>query len=130
MDVREIWRAIMNAAKSGEFKREQESGPCMERTRWRDTDGAVRLFIDEGGSGDSAYTVRQYYDAERRLRFIHVSAGAVTGASLENRVWIGAGGAVLRDDFKVEGEWAFVDFGDSTYWTLNPDAIPPPECRG
>lgn len=130
VEVRAIWRSVMDAAAAGDLKREQELGPCLERTRWRDRNGAVRLYIDMPGSGDSAYTVRQYYDAQRRLRFIHASAGAVTGASLENRVWIGADGEVLRDEFNVEGGWTFADFGDPKFWALNPDDIAPPECQG
>lgn len=119
----------MDAAGSGHLKAEHETGDCTDRTRWRDRNGAVRYYLDNAGSGDSAYTIRQHYDTERRLRFIHVTAGAVSGGSMENRVWIGANGEVLRDEFKAEG-WSFSDFGDPALWTLDPDKVEPGECRG
>lgn len=130
LDVRDVWRSVLDAADAGELKQEPVTDPCLEGVRWRDGTGLVRIYVYSGGTGDSFYTVRQYYDDERRLRFIHVTASAVTDASLESKVWIGEHGEVLRDDFKVEGGWAFMNFGDPATWTLDPDNLPTSSCGG
>src|SRR5262249_8312791 len=57
-----------------------------ERGLIRDEKGRPRAYWRSGGSEDSAYTERFYYDSEGHLRFVFITAGSVSGRTLDHRI--------------------------------------------
>jgi hypothetical protein len=85
-----------------------------ERTIFSDGNGRVRKYVWEGGSSDSAVTIRQYYDDQGRMRFVFIMGGAVNGTELEHRIYLDERGARIREtrDMKAGPGWTFPQFSD------------------
>jgi uncharacterized protein YecT (DUF1311 family) len=81
------------------------------RELFTDGQNRVRLYVLEGGSDDSAQTLRYYYDPEGALRFLFVSANAVNGTQEEHRIYFDrAGERIHVDRRKLSGPgWAWGD---------------------
>jgi hypothetical protein len=68
------------------------------RTIATDAKGRVRLYVNEGGSDDSALKWEHYYDEMGRLRFVFITGGAVNGSKLEHRIYFDEDGKRLWED--------------------------------
>src|SRR5262245_27397219 len=58
-------------------------GDDAERGLIRDEKGRPRAYWRTGGSEDSSFTERFYYDSEGRLRFVFITGGSVSGRELD-----------------------------------------------
>lgn len=67
----------------------------------RDVKGAVKWYEDSAGGEDSVWTYRYYYDPQSRLRFIHVTIGAVNGTRSEDRVYFDENGTLIWHAMKL-----------------------------
>jgi len=91
--VRDLVASVDAGIKKGVFKsstrRFEYCEPYEDTVRRRvvDSRGVVRRYDRDGGSEDSALTLRHYYDSQGRLRFVFITGGAVNGASLEHRIY-------------------------------------------
>ncbi|MBK6846326.1 MAG: hypothetical protein IPG96_01815 [Proteobacteria bacterium] len=61
----------------------------------RDAAGTIRLFEYDTGGDDSRVRVSAYYDAQERLRFVLMRAGAVNDSEAERRFYYRADGRLL-----------------------------------
>lgn len=84
-----------------------------ERTQYSDERGVVRRYVVGGGGEDSAVMFDHTYDAQGKLRFALVRAGAVNETTLELRFYFDAAGKLLWRDRKLIGPgytWTEEDF--------------------
>ena len=63
-----------------------------------DARGRVRFYQKEGGSDDSALKFEHYYDETGRLRFVFITGGAVSGSTLEHRIYFDADGKRIWEE--------------------------------
>ena len=83
------------------------------RSLYSDAGGLHPLYVVEGGSGDSARTVKYYYDARRVLRFGFASIRAVNGTHLEIRVYFDRSGKEIYQDWRhIAGPGWATSFGE------------------
>lgn len=100
--VRGIYREVEDRIADGQLKKEERhAAGCSpwsdDRTIYANTKGAIRKYVWEYGGDDSAFTVRHYYDRAGRLRFVFVTAGAVNGTVMEQRIYFNERGARIRE---------------------------------
>lgn len=88
--IRKITEEVEGLSGEGDLRKKEKDTGCMydnDRTLFISSQGHARKYVVAGGSGDSSVTRTLYYDAEGRLRFVFVEAGAVNGSALEHRVY-------------------------------------------
>jgi hypothetical protein len=112
--VRDVYRTVERKIARKQLQMQQRtvegcSPNGEERTIFTDKAGRVRKYVWEGGSGDSAITIRQYYDDHGRMRFVFAMGGAVNGTELEHRIYLDEHGARIREtrDLRVGPGWTF-----------------------
>jgi hypothetical protein len=101
--IRRIYQSVEHDIAAGKIKPEQRSiddcSPLGEqRTIYPDAAGTIRKYVVEAGSEDSALVIRNYYDSNRRKRFMFITGGAVNGSQLEHRIYFDQNGARIRED--------------------------------
>jgi hypothetical protein len=115
--VREVYAENEKLQREHKLKTEKKDYGCESerlgdtRTALRDEAGRIRKYIAAMGSSDSMYTVEHHYDAQKRLRFLFVMAGAVNDSLLELRIYFDESGKRIWEDRKlVKGPgWSFVN---------------------
>jgi hypothetical protein len=108
LEIRAIYKAVNAQIAAKKLKLEQTgTGGCpswdLERSQYTDAKGLVRRYIKAGGSEDSAVTLEHTYDAQGRLRFVLVTAGAVNDTHLEERFYFDMAGKRLWSDRRETG---------------------------
>jgi hypothetical protein len=115
--IRSLVADVDAAIESGKWNRktheecESKSGPFYreERTAIRDASGHVRKYVGQRGGGDSANTLKHWYDANGRLRFAYGTAGAIGDPEsgghsyIEYRLYFTEDGQLVWQDRKVDG---------------------------
>jgi hypothetical protein len=105
--VRDIYTENEKLQREKKLKSERKQYSCdsisseTERTALRDGNGRIRKYITGMGGEDSVYTVEHHYDAQGRLRFLFVKAGAVNDSRMELRIYFDEGGERLWEDRKL-----------------------------
>ena len=108
VEVRQIYNQVAELRQQGKLRQQRKDfGYCpaldLERQLFSDAKNMVRLYISKGGGEDSAYTFEHTYDAQGRLRFVLVKAGAVNGSALELRFYLDTQGRILWQDTRATG---------------------------
>lgn len=116
--VRELYQSVGNSP-AGRLKEETHSVPdCRglteDRTIFTNANGVIRKYVWRGGGDDSAHTIRHYYDAAKRLRFVFVSSGAVNDTHAEFRIYFDEHGKRIREERKLTSGpgYTFPSFSD------------------
>ena len=100
----EVEAAVAAKAYAEESIQDCTGGEYSEITVFRDATTAVRKLERSNGSDDHLETASSYYDANGRLRFLFVKAGAVPSAHVESRWWFDERGKVLKHTRDAGGE--------------------------
>ena len=124
--VRTIYRAVEKDIAAKRLRKEERhleecaGGLGEARTIYSGAGGAIRKSVWQGGSSDSALTLRHYYDGQGRLRFVFVTGGAVNGTLLEHRIWLDEEGRRIRETRRLQGGpgWTFPQFTDEEGWLI------------
>ena len=122
--VRAVYAAVNALAAKKLLKLERQNFEyCpswdLERSKFTAANGVVRRYIKAGGSEDSAVTFEHTYDAQGRLRFVLVTAGAVNDTHLELRCYFDAAGRRVWLDRRQTGPgytFADADFVREMVW--------------
>lgn len=106
VEIRGLYDDVQKRLAAGELiETVREFGNCnplpIAHTRHVDARGVIRHYLVDAGSEDSAYRIHHYYDAEGRLRFVFIDAGAVNGTLIEYRIYLDAAGRRLWEDRRL-----------------------------
>lgn len=107
VEVRRVYQKAQTLKQQNKLKKQQiKYEGCaaldLERTLWLEGQ-SPRLYLQSGGSDDSAVSLEHTYDAKGRLRFVLVKAGAVNNTQIEYRYYIDAAGKVIWTDKRSSG---------------------------
>jgi hypothetical protein len=97
IEVRKLYNDIEEAllkkriTKMKDVMQKEERGFNETYILYADSENVIRKVVVERGSDDSSIITSHYYDAKKNLRFVFIKAGAVNGASLEQRIYFDAG---------------------------------------
>jgi hypothetical protein len=84
-----------------------------------DTQGRPRRLRDSFGGQDSVTTIEATYDAGGTLRFLFITAGAVTNSTFEQRFWFDARGVLLTTSEQERGQgWTWWRPDDRSFTAL------------
>ncbi len=136
LEVRAVYATVNTLIARKRLKLErQRFGYCpswdLERSKFSDASGVVRRYIKAGGSEDSAVTFEHTYDAQSRLRFVLVKAGAVNDTHLELRFYFDAAGKRVWLDRRQTGPgytFADADFVREMVWNPKKAFVAAPPC--
>ena len=107
-EIRRVFQDVESLRETERLRRKKRVFTnCLEykddlsRTLYTDPVGTPRLYTRQAGSDDSAITIKSYYDAQARLRFVLADAGAVNSTSMRIRVYFDEAGNRLWENREV-----------------------------
>jgi hypothetical protein len=107
LTVRAIYREVEAASKNGTLTEVTDSASCnggevgVVAHLYFDSNGRVRKYVVEGGSGDSYSQAFYYYDEKGILRFTFIQLGAVNGTNRDDRFYFDSTGSLLHKSSKL-----------------------------
>lgn len=96
VEIRAICSEIEDALQGGELEQKTRIFDYTEpylptmKTIAFGKDLVARKYTEEAGSDDSAITTAFYYDRQKRLRFVFITGGAISGSEFEHRIYFDA----------------------------------------
>lgn len=94
-------------------------------------DMVARKYSEQAGSDDSATTTSFYYDSQKRLRFVFITGGSVSGAHLEHRIYFNEAQQRIWEIQKyLKGSYYFPEVWPKSAIVLDPWKAFSPMAKG
>lgn len=128
VEARAVYEEVRDARKSGALTERvrRATGECWDWSLLRlatDTSSTVRFFSRAGGGQDSVHQHAFSYDRAGKLRFALLTGGAVSGSTIETRIWFDrAGNEVYRTNAQKGPGWTWLS-GDPKMLIRDPRAL-------